>query len=100
MLLNMISTEVMVKLGKVYGSLMVGIQPTNEKLAMRARRIVASATECSAVRAAEALEASGQDVKVAICMVLLDASADACRDELLAHGGNVAATIRALKGCS
>lgn len=100
MLLNMISTEVMVKLGKVYGNLMVGIQPTNEKLVMRARRIVALATECSAGRAAEALEASGQDVKVAICMVLLDASADACRDELLAHGGNVAAAIRALKGCS
>jgi N-acetylmuramic acid 6-phosphate etherase len=36
MLLNMLSTEVMVKLGKVYGNLMVDVQPTNEKLVMQA----------------------------------------------------------------
>lgn len=97
MMLNMISTEVMVKLGKVYGNLMVDVQPTNEKLVSRALRIVSAATGCDAAQAARALEESGRDVKVAILMVLLGKEQGACRRALEAHGGNVSKTIRAVK---
>ena len=44
MVLNMISTAVMIRLGKTYSNLMVDVQPTNVKLRQRARRIVAEAT--------------------------------------------------------
>ena len=98
MMLNMISTETMVRLGKVYGNLMVDVRPTNEKLVDRARRIIASATGCDGACAARALDQSGRDVKVAILMVLLDKSPDACREALDAHGGNVSATIRGVRG--
>ena len=94
MLLNMLSTEAMVRLGKVYGNLMVDVQPTNEKLVARARRIVAMATGCDGARAAEALDASERDVKVAILTVLLGKDAGACQGILDAHCGNVSASIQ------
>ena len=50
MVLNMISTAVMIRLGHVYGNLMVNVQPTNEKLTERARRIIRQATGVSAER--------------------------------------------------
>ena len=68
MVLNMISTAVMVRLGHVYGNLMVNVQPTNAKLEDRARRIVAQATGVSAERAAELLEQAGRSVRTAIVM--------------------------------
>lgn len=98
MMLNMISTEVMVKLGKVYGNLMVDVQPTNEKLINRALHIVSAATGCNAVQAARALEESGHDVKVAILMVLLGKGQDACREALATYKGNVSAAIHAIRG--
>jgi N-acetylmuramic acid 6-phosphate etherase len=66
--LNMISTAVMIRLGHVYGNLMVNVQPGNEKLAARARRIIEQATGVSRERAAELLEAAGRDVRTAIVM--------------------------------
>lgn len=92
MMLNMISTEAMVKLGKVYGNLMVDMRPTNEKLRDRARRTIVRATGCSDGRAEKALAESG-NVKVAICMILLDRSAETCRAELEAHGGRISAVM-------
>jgi N-acetylmuramic acid 6-phosphate etherase len=68
MVLNMISTGVMIKLGYVYGNLMVNVQPTNNKLEDRARRIIEQAAEVSGERAAELLEASGRSVRTAIVM--------------------------------
>jgi N-acetylmuramic acid 6-phosphate etherase len=68
MVLNMISTAVMIRLGHVYGNLMVNVQPTNEKLAARACRIIRQATGVSAERAAELLDAAGNCVKTAIVM--------------------------------
>ena len=66
--LNMISTAVMIRLGHVYGNLMVNVQPNNEKLTARARRIIRQATGVSPERAAELLEAAGRDVRTAIVM--------------------------------
>ena len=68
LVLNMISTAVMVRLGHVYGNLMVNVQPSNAKLAERARRIIEQATGVSRPRAAELLEAAGRSVRTAIVM--------------------------------
>lgn len=70
MVLNMISTAVMVKLGKVYGNLMVDVQVKNAKLADRARRIVAEIAAVSVEDAGHYLEAAHNDVKAAIVMAL------------------------------
>lgn len=68
MVLNMISTAVMIRLGHVYGNLMVNVQPANAKLTARAQRIIAKATGVDDVRAAELLERSGLSVPTAIVM--------------------------------
>jgi N-acetylmuramic acid 6-phosphate etherase len=67
LVLNMLSTGVMVRLGLVYGNLMVNVQPTNEKLKDRATRIIAAATQVSESEAAKLLEQAGA-VRVAIVM--------------------------------
>ena len=68
MVLNMISTGVMIRLGHVYGNLMVNVQPTNQKLEDRARRIIEEAAGVPAERAAELLDESGRSVRTAIVM--------------------------------
>jgi len=68
MVLNMISTGVMIRLGYVYGNLMVNVQPTNQKLEDRARRIIEQATGVSQERAARLLEESGRSVRTAVVM--------------------------------
>ena len=70
LVLNMISTTAMIKLGKVYENLMVDVNATNEKLNARAVRIVMQATDCSQQQAQEALQQSGQKAKLAILMIL------------------------------
>lgn len=68
MVLNMLSTAVMVKLGKVYGNLMVDVQLTNEKLVRRARQIVMQIAHISEEEAARLLTAADHQVKTAIVM--------------------------------
>jgi len=68
LVLNMISTAVMVKLGHVYGNLMVNVQPTNQKLEDRARRIIQEATGVTYQQATELLERAGRSVRIAIIM--------------------------------
>jgi N-acetylmuramic acid 6-phosphate etherase len=68
MVLNMISTAVMVKLGYVYGNLMVNVQPTNAKLRDRACRIIQEVTGVTYERAAELLDQAGGNVRAAIVM--------------------------------
>lgn len=82
--LNMLSTGAMIRLGYVYGNLMVNVQPRNEKLVDRARRIIAEAAGVSYERAAELLEQSGRSVKTAILMAKLGVDR-AAADERLAH---------------
>ena len=67
MVLNMLSTGLMVRLGYVYGNLMVNVQPTNEKLVDRAERIIAEATGVDESRAASLLQQGGS-VSAAIVM--------------------------------
>ena len=69
MALNMLTTLTMVRLGKVYGNLMVDMRPTNQKLKDRAVRIVQKALEIEdKAEAASLLESAGGDVKTAIVM--------------------------------
>ena len=72
LVLNMLSTAVMIRLGKTYGNLMVDVQQTNSKLQNRARRIVAQACDVDEDAAAAALLACGGDVKTAVLSILAD----------------------------
>lgn len=82
MVLNMLSTLTMVRLGKTYGTLMVDVQITNEKLRARAERTIMRATDCSRAHAAEHLDAAGGSVKTAIVAVLAGLSVEAARAAL------------------
>lgn len=93
LVLNMISTAVMIRLGYVYGNLMVNVQPKNDKLTDRARRIVAEAANLSYGRAGEMLEASGRDVKTAIVMAKLHVSRETAHARLSASGGRLRAAL-------
>jgi N-acetylmuramic acid 6-phosphate etherase len=70
LILNMLSTCSMVGIGKVYQNLMVDVQATNEKLEVRAKRIIQQATDCTAEQASQAFEMADKQVKVAIVMIL------------------------------
>lgn len=69
MVLNMLSTGAMIKLGKVYGNLMVDVQPTNEKLRVRAKRIVKLATDAEEGLIERILEETDYNVKLGILMI-------------------------------
>jgi N-acetylmuramic acid 6-phosphate etherase len=94
LVLNMLSTGVMVRLGKTYGNLMVDLQAANQKLQARARRIVAQACQVDEERAAQALTAASGSVKVAILMILLDCSAAEARGQLNEAGGVIRKAIK------
>ena len=94
MVLNMLSTAVMVRLGKTYGNLMVDVRPTNAKLRRRAVRIVVEATGVTEDAAQTALTASDEDVKGAIVALLADVSPDDARARLLRAGGIVRAALQ------
>jgi N-acetylmuramic acid 6-phosphate etherase len=69
MVLNMISTGAMTRLGYVYGNLMVNVSPKNEKLRQRAVAILEHATGADHKTATEALQASGNRTPVALVML-------------------------------
>lgn len=94
LVLNMISSATMIRLGYVFGNLMVNVQPTNEKLVDRARRIIATAAGISYERAAELLEASGGTVRTAIVMARLGVSRGEAEKKLAASGGRVSEALR------
>ncbi|MEU4092877.1 N-acetylmuramic acid 6-phosphate etherase [Streptomyces sp. NPDC026673] len=87
MVCNMLSTASMVRLGKVYGNLMVDVRATNNKLVDRAQRMVAQATGADLDTAARALHAAGGHAKTAIVMLLTGTTAEeAARRIEQAHG--------------
>ncbi len=93
MVLNMLTTGTMVKLGKVYGNLMVDVKTSNLKLIERARHIVIKATGCSYERAAQLLELSDNSVKVAIVMEILGVDYDVSISLLEKHNGHISRAI-------
>lgn len=93
LVLNMLSTGVMVRLGKTYSNLMVDMQATNIKLRGRARRIVALAAAIEEQAAGELLDAAGGEVKTAIVMAKTGAAPGQARTFLERSGGVVRAAL-------
>jgi N-acetylmuramic acid 6-phosphate etherase len=89
LVLNMISTISMIRLGKTFGNLMVDVAATNEKLRARVQRIVAAATDASPDEVERALEAADGDAKVAIVSLLAGVDAADARTRLAASDGNI-----------
>lgn len=87
LVLNMISTGVMVRTGATFGNLMVNVRPTNAKLVDRAERIVSEAAGCDRASAAATLREAGNDVKVAIAMLRLSIDRTAAEERLAAAKG-------------
>lgn len=94
LVLNMITTAVMIRLGHVYGNLMVNVQPKNVKLRDRARRIVAQAAGVAPDDAAGLLGAAGGNVKTAIVMGRLGMDRSQAERRLASAGGRVSEALR------
>ncbi|CNI23182.1 N-acetylmuramic acid 6-phosphate etherase [Yersinia bercovieri] len=93
LVLNMLSTGAMIKLGKVYQNLMVDVKATNVKLVDRACRIVVEATGASRAEAENALSQTEFEVKPAILMILKGVSAEQARQDLQQHHGYLRAAL-------
>lgn len=89
LVLNTLSTAVMVRLGKVYGNRMVDMRVTNEKLWRRGQRIVAEVTGVDAAEADKVLGEAEGEVKTAIVVLLSGASVDEARERLAHADGRV-----------
>jgi N-acetylmuramic acid 6-phosphate etherase len=95
LVLNMLTTGVMVKLGKTYGNLMVDLQTTNQKLTYRSRRIVRQLTGVSDEQASALLQRCGGDTKTAIVAQLRGVSPQEAQRLLAAAGGQLRGALEA-----
>ncbi len=93
LVLNMISTGAMVKIGKVYQNLMVDVKATNVKLVDRACRIVVEATGADRAEAEHALKQTAFEVKPAILMILAQITAEQAAERLQRHKGFLRAAL-------
>jgi N-acetylmuramic acid 6-phosphate etherase len=93
LVLNMLTTTAMIRLGKVYENMMVDLQLTNQKLVERSKRIVMIATGVDYERATEVLSETGGHVKSAIVMLKAGVSLDEARRRIDAAGGFVRGAI-------
>ncbi|MFG2227475.1 N-acetylmuramic acid 6-phosphate etherase [Streptomyces sp. NPDC048644] len=97
LVLNMLSTITMIRLGKTYGNLMVDVRASNEKLQARSRRIVALATGASDEEIETALAASDGEVKNAILMIIGGTDAPTTARLLDASHGHLRAALEATR---
>jgi N-acetylmuramic acid 6-phosphate etherase len=97
LVLNMITTAAMIRLGKVYHNLMVDLVPVNKKLIERSKNLIVKATGCDKAEAAKALAASGNKPKVAIVMVLLGITKDETEALLASNDGRLSLAIEAFR---
>ncbi|MER9327319.1 N-acetylmuramic acid 6-phosphate etherase [Mesorhizobium sp. M0488] len=87
LVLNMLTTASMIRIGKSYQNLMVDLNPSNKKLVARAIRIVMQTTGCTAPRARQALGQTGNDVKLAILVTITGMGVEEARAALAKAGG-------------
>ncbi|EPN4985745.1 N-acetylmuramic acid 6-phosphate etherase [Vibrio alginolyticus] len=87
LVLNMLTTASMIRLGKSYQNLMVDVKATNEKLVARAARIVMQATDCTNQEAKTALKETDYDAKLAILMILTGLDRESATEQLNAKQG-------------
>jgi N-acetylmuramic acid 6-phosphate etherase len=95
MVLNLLSTTAMVRLGRVYDNWMIYVALTNEKLRRRGARILEEATGMDSSAAEHALRQTGHDLPAALIMLKTGASARVARSLLAKSGGNVRAALAA-----
>ncbi|KUO20442.1 N-acetylmuramic acid 6-phosphate etherase [Streptomyces dysideae] len=95
LVLNMLSTITMIRLGKTYGNLMVDVRASNDKLRARSRRIVALATGAADAEIEAALAQAGGEVKTAILILLADVDAPTATTLLSTANGHLRAALRA-----
>ncbi|GAA2470309.1 N-acetylmuramic acid 6-phosphate etherase [Actinocorallia cavernae] len=98
LVLNMLSTITMIRLGKTYGNLMVDVRASNAKLRARSRRIVALATGAGDPEIERALTESGGEVKTAILVLLADVDGPAAARLLEDSGGHLRAALARATG--
>jgi N-acetylmuramic acid 6-phosphate etherase/N-acetylglucosamine-6-phosphate deacetylase len=98
--LNVISTATMVRLGKTYGNLMVDVRPTNEKLRDRSTRIVARITGASLEESRQALESSGWKTKVASAMLVGHVGSAEASERLDLYEGRLRPALDSLRAPS
>lgn len=89
MVLNMLSTGVMIRVGKVYKNYMINVQPTNEKLVIRATNMLAEILNIEKEEARKKLEAAKMSVAIAILMHEKNVAYEAAKNALDAAQGNV-----------
>ena len=87
LVLNMLTTASMIRIGKSYQNLMVDLNPSNKKLVARATRIVMQTTGCAAQQAKQALAQTGNDVKLAILVTITGMGVEEARVALGKAGG-------------
>ncbi|KAA6474088.1 N-acetylmuramic acid 6-phosphate etherase [Bacillus swezeyi] len=93
MILNMISTTTMIRMGKVYENLMVDVHVSNDKLKERAIRIIETVTGADKKTAEAALDKAGNQVKIAIIMLKTKTDADTAQHLLKQSEGNIAKAL-------
>jgi len=93
LILNMLTTASMIRLGKVYQNMMIDLQMTNRKLVERSRRIVMTVTGVSYEKATTTLEEADGHVKTALVMLLAGVSLNEARERLKRHDGFVRPAI-------
>lgn len=93
MILNMLSTGIMIKLGYVYQNLMINVQTTNEKLVDRGIRIICEATGSSRQKAADTMKLTNNEVNTAIVMIEKRLGVDQARELIKANEGALAKII-------
>ena len=91
MVLHMISTASMIRLGHVYRNYMVGVRPTNQKLIARASTIIQSVSGIDETAAEKALQRAGRNVKLAILMLQTGLNRIAAQKLLNRYHGNLRA---------
>ena len=94
LILNMLTTTAMIRLGKVYGNLMVDLQMTSRKLEERSKRIVMMVTGVDYKTAEKVLQQAGGHVKTALVMILAQVDAHQARERLERSGGFVREAVR------
>ncbi|QTU83596.1 N-acetylmuramic acid 6-phosphate etherase [Carnobacteriaceae bacterium zg-C25] len=98
LVLNMISSGLMIKLGKVYQNYMVDVQPTNQKLVVRAMNMIQTLAQVDEHTAQRLFELSGQNVKVAIVMALAQLTKQEAVELLLKSDDRVAVALKEVEG--
>lgn len=97
LVLNMITTTAMIRIGKVYRNLMIDLTPVNKKLVERSKNLIMKATDCDRATAEHAFVASDRKPKIAILMVLLGIDAATAERLVETNDGHLSSAVKAFR---